>query len=55
MLLDDGAPVHIVSKILGHSGPSITLDVHSHVIDSGGEAAGERLTSLLSSQVSGDK
>ncbi len=29
MLLEDGTPVHIVSQMLGHSKPSITLDVYA--------------------------
>lgn len=51
MLLDDGTPVHQVSKILGHSKASVTLDVYAHVIDGGGAEAGERLTARLSSHV----
>ena len=47
MLLEGGTPVHIVSKMLGHSRASITLDVYAHAIDAGGEAAGEKLTALL--------
>jgi integrase len=54
MLLEDGTPVHIVSKMAGHSRASITLDVYAHAIDGGGEGAGERLTALLSSHAAGD-
>jgi len=54
MLLEGGTPVHIVSKMLGHSRASITLDVYAHAIDGGGEAAGERLTALLASRAGGD-
>ena len=50
MLLEDGTPVHIVSKMLGHSRASITLDVYAHAVESGGEAAGERLTAMLASR-----
>jgi hypothetical protein len=39
MLLEDGTPVHIVSKMAAHSRASITLDVYAHAIDSGGEVA----------------
>ncbi len=52
MLLEDGTPVHIVSAILGHSKPSITLDVYSHAVTRGGEVAGERLSALLAAQAS---
>jgi integrase len=51
MLLEDGTPVHIVSKMLGHSRASITLDVYAHAVESGGEAAGQRLTAMLASRV----
>jgi len=33
MLLEDGTPVHVVSKMLGNSRASITLDVYAHAID----------------------
>jgi integrase len=49
MMLEGGTPVHTVSQILGHSKPSITLDVYAHAVDRGGEVAGEQLTRLLSS------
>lgn len=49
-LLNDGTPVHIVSKVLGHSKPSITLNVYSHVIESGGDEAIGRLGALLASR-----
>lgn len=47
LMLEGGEPVHTVAQILGHSKPSITLDVYAHAIDRGGELAGERLTALL--------
>ena len=52
-MLEAGEPVHIVSQILGHSKPSITLDVYSHAIDRGGQLAGERLTALLTEHAQG--
>ena len=55
LLLEDGVPVHIVSKMLGHSKPSITLDIYSHAVDTGGDIAGERLTALLSAQAGGEE
>ena len=48
-----GTPVHIVSKMLGHSRASITLDVYAHAVDGGGDAAGERLTALLAERAQG--
>jgi len=32
MMLNQGIPVIVVSKILGHSKPSTTLDYYGHVI-----------------------
>jgi integrase len=32
LLLNPGIPTIIVSKILGHAKPSITLDVYGHLI-----------------------
>jgi integrase len=46
-LLENGTPVHIVSRLLGHSRASITLDVYAHAIDGGGEVAGEQWTAML--------
>ena len=53
LLLEDGTPVHQVAKILGHSLPSTTLNLYSHAVDTGGDAAGERLTALLTARGSG--
>jgi len=33
LTLGAGVPVHIVSAVLGHARPSITLDVYSHVLE----------------------
>lgn len=29
----NGCPLHVVSKILGHANPSVTLNIYSHLID----------------------
>lgn len=47
LLLEDGTPVHVVSKMLGHSRASITLDVYAHAIEAAGAEAGNRLTQRL--------
>jgi len=31
LMLNNGIPVIVVSKILGHSKPSITLDIYGHL------------------------
>lgn len=49
LLLEDGTPVHVVSKMLGHSRASITLDVYAHAIEGAGAEAGGRLTQRLAS------
>lgn len=45
--LEGGVPVHVVSERLGHSSPRITLEVYSHRLQSGDEAAAEVLNTLL--------
>jgi integrase len=47
MMLADGTPVKVVSEMIGHSDPAITMGVYQHVIPAMGEVAGERLTRLL--------
>ena len=40
LILNNGIPVIVVSKILGHSKPSITLDIYGHLYhEMQGEAA----------------
>ena len=40
LMLNNGIPVIVVSKILGHSKPSITLDIYGHLYNEmQGEAA----------------
>lgn len=39
-MLNHGIPVIVVSKILGHAGPSTTMDIYGHLIhEMQGEAA----------------
>jgi len=47
-MLNHGIPVLIVSKRLGHSKPSITLDVNGHLIPSKQEEAAQLMDDLLS-------
>ncbi|MDQ2693759.1 MAG: hypothetical protein M3Y68_17110 [Chloroflexota bacterium] len=46
-MLNHGIPVLIVSKRLGHSKPSITLDVYGHLIPSRQEEAAQLMDSLM--------
>ncbi len=46
-MLNHGIPVLIVSKRLGHSKPSITMDVYGHLIPSQQEEAAELMDDLL--------
>ena len=40
LMLAGGVPLHVVSRVLGHSKPSITLDLYAHYIEAdGGQAA----------------
>ena len=47
LMLNHGIPVLIVSKRLGHSKPSITIDVYGHLIPSRQEAAAQLMDDLM--------
>ncbi|HEX5809434.1 MAG TPA: site-specific integrase [Anaerolineales bacterium] len=47
LMLNHGIPVLIVSKRLGHSKPSITLDVYGHLIPSKQEEAAQLMDDLM--------
>ena len=47
LMLSQGVPAKVVAEILGHSSPTITLDIYQHVLPGMSESAGERLTNLL--------
>lgn len=47
LMLNHGIPVLIVSKRLGHSKPSITLDVYGHLIPSRQEEAAQLMDDLM--------
>jgi integrase len=47
LLLEDGVPIHIVSRILGHSNIRITVDIYGHLSDEGQGAAMDRIQGLL--------
>jgi integrase len=44
--LNNGVPLHIVSAILGHSNPTVTLNTYSHFVK-GGDAAAAAITQSL--------
>jgi integrase len=46
-MLNHGILVLIVSKRLGHSKPSITIDVYGHLIPSRQEEAAQLMDSLM--------
>jgi len=47
LMLNHGIPVLIVSKRLGHSKPSITIDVYGHLIPSRQEEAAQLMDNLM--------
>jgi len=51
LMLNHGIPVLIVSKRLGHSKPSITIDVYGHLIPSKQEEAAQLMDDLMSDGV----
>ena len=48
LMLEAGEPVHVVSRILGHSNIRITVDIYGHVSDEGKKKALNTLGNLLS-------
>ena len=46
-MLAAGEPVKVVSEMLGHASPTITLSVYAHVLPGMAEQAGERLSAQL--------
>jgi integrase len=47
LMLNNGIPVIVVSRRLGHARPSITLDVYGHLIPSKQQEAVEKMDELL--------
>ena len=47
LMLNNGIPILIVSRRLGHAKASITLDVYGHLMPSKQEEAAELMDSLL--------
>jgi integrase len=43
MMLEAGVPIHVVSRVLGHSGINITVDIYGHVSDEASRSAMEML------------
>jgi len=46
-MLQQGIPVHIVSKQLGHARPSITLDIYSHFMPDDLHKAADAMQSIF--------
>lgn len=47
LMLGGGVPVHVVSKILGHANPSITLKIYAHLMDHQSEAAAKIIDAMI--------
>jgi integrase len=47
LMLASGEQVKVVSEMLGHASPTITLSIYAHVLPGMAEAAGERLSALV--------
>jgi integrase len=47
LMLSDGVPTKIVSEMLGHSSPVITLAIYAHVLPGMAEDAGAALSKSL--------
>jgi len=46
-MLNHGIPVIVVSRRLGHARPSITLDIHGHLIPGMQEEAAQMIDELI--------
>jgi integrase len=49
-LLTAGVPLHIVSARLGHSSPTVTLNVYAHVLPRADEQAASAIAKVLGLQ-----
>jgi integrase len=47
LMLNHDIPVLVVSRMLGHSRPSITLDVYGHLIPSAQSEVAEKMDELI--------
>lgn len=47
LMLGAGIPVHVVSQILGHSKPSVTLNLYSHLMKHQSDAAAKIIDSMI--------
>ncbi|HLI16205.1 MAG TPA: tyrosine-type recombinase/integrase [Acidimicrobiales bacterium] len=47
LMLANGVPVKIVSEMLGHANPTITLAGYAHLLPNMAQEAGERLSASL--------
>ena len=47
LLLNHGVPVIVVSKMLGHSKPSVTLDIYGHLYQESQDQAAELMDRLV--------
>ena len=47
LMLAAGVPVKVVSEMLGHSSPTITLAIYAHVMPGMAKKAGERRSAAL--------
>jgi len=45
--LTEGCPLHVVSKILGHSSPTVTLETYAHLIDTAQRGTVEKVAKLF--------
>jgi integrase len=46
-MLSSGVPTKVVSELLGHSSPTITLAIYAHTLPGMGEDAGAALSASL--------
>ncbi len=47
LMLNNGVPIFIVSKILGHARPSITSDIYGHLVPGSMDGIGDMMDDLI--------
>jgi integrase len=47
LLLNEGVPIPVVSRYLGHANPGITMKVYAHMIDGTSHVAAAAMDSIL--------
>jgi integrase len=50
-LLEQGVPIHVVTRLMRHGDSKVTLDHYAHIIGNAERVASERLSSKIGAQL----